>query len=222
MSYRFVLIILLILGGSYIFWVSNNKTKPNIPPPPPMLKSTAFEPLALTPEQEQKVRDAAKDSDPRVRWAAVELMYRFHDPKAISVLQQTLSMEIEPSIRKKAVVMLKDTAEKQSENRSTAIQNLILALKDPDKDMRIAALLALGDIGDFRAVPAITEMLDDYDSEVRMQALHTLGELQDKRQAAYQVLIRQLRNEYDAAAKRGQKIDQKSETGNRIEGIRWN
>jgi len=215
MSFRFVMAIVLVLGISYILWVRSRESKPVAPlPPPPVLTMSAPTPV-LDEEQMQKIRDAANDSDSSVRWAAIELLYRMHDPQALTMLQKTLSLDFEPSVRKKALDMLKESAQKGSEGKPAAVQNLLIALKDQDREMRIAALMALGEVGDKSTVPQIADMVHDWDPEVRLQALHTLSQLQERKQAAYRQLTDELRKEYESAAQRAPK--QNEERG--INGI---
>lgn len=205
MSFRMVMVVVLVLGISYILWVRLNETKPPKPiPPPPILEMSSPTPV-LDEAQMQKIREAANDTEPSVRWAAIELMYRMHDPQSLAMLQKTLSLDFEPSVRKKALDMLKESAQKESEGKPAALQELLVALKDQDREMRIAALLALGEIGDRRAVPQIADLVHDWDPEVRLQALHTLSQLQERKQAAYRQLTDELRKDYETAAQRGQK-----------------
>jgi hypothetical protein len=202
------MVVLVFLGLIFTLWVKTQLSKPNLATPP-VLDVKAPAPI-MTSDQLKKVHEAVKDGDPAVRWAAVELMYRLHDPLAFTMLQETLSVDIDPAVRQKAVNLLKEAAERQAQNQPVAEKNVLMALTDSDKQIRIAALLALGEIGDRRSVPQITGMLDDVDADVRLQALHTLSRLQEKRQADYQKLTDELRNEYSAAAQRGKlKMDSK-------------
>jgi len=56
------------------------------------------------------------------------------------------------------------------------------ALRDTESNVRLAALNALGQIGDPSAAPSIGSLLSDVDEGVRLQALRTLNELEAKRQ----------------------------------------
>lgn len=198
MAFRVFMVAVLALGMFYILRIRNEEQKASQPPPPPPQRiqqaDTPF--LALDEAQREKIRQAAKDSDPSVRWAAIELMYRIRDPQAFGVLRETISSDWQPAMRKKAVDLLKQAAQQDAKDRPVVIDNLLVALKDPDSQMRIAGLLALGEIGDKRAVPQITGMLSDSDSEVRVQALHALSRLQEKKQAEYEKMAQELRDEY--------------------------
>jgi len=59
------------------------------------------------------------------------------------------------------------------------IDELILALKTKDKDVRLGIIEALSVIRDPRAVPSLTNLLSDPGSEVRWEAAIALGEIND-------------------------------------------
>ncbi|MDD1709167.1 MAG: HEAT repeat domain-containing protein [Methanoregulaceae archaeon] len=62
-----------------------------------------------------------------------------------------------------------------------AVQYLIINLWDTDKRVRMAAVDALGAIGDHRAYEHLVKMLDDPDHDVRFASVIALGELGDNR-----------------------------------------
>jgi HEAT repeat protein len=59
------------------------------------------------------------------------------------------------------------------------IDELILALKTKDKNVRLGIIEALSVIRDPRAVPSLIQLLSDSSSEVRWQAAIALGEIKD-------------------------------------------
>lgn len=61
-----------------------------------------------------------------------------------------------------------------------ALGSLLLLLRDPDKETRISAAKALGQIGDASAVEGLIISLDDESWEVRAQVAKSLGALGDK------------------------------------------
>jgi len=63
---------------------------------------------------------------------------------------------------------------------TAALRPLLLLLGDPDKETRISAARALGQIGDVSAVESLVISLNDKSWEVRAQAAKSLGELGDK------------------------------------------
>jgi HEAT repeat protein len=62
-----------------------------------------------------------------------------------------------------------------------AVEYLIINLWDTDKRVRMAAVDALGAIGDHRAYEHLVKMLDDPDHDVRFASVIALGELGDNR-----------------------------------------
>lgn len=64
-----------------------------------------------------------------------------------------------------------------------AVEYLIISLWDSDKRVRMAAVDALGAIGDPRAYDHLVKMLDDPDHDVRFASVIALGELGDTRAA---------------------------------------
>lgn len=62
-----------------------------------------------------------------------------------------------------------------------AVEYLIINLWDTDKRVRMAAVDALGAIGDQRAYDHLVKMLDDPDHDVRFASVIALGELGDNR-----------------------------------------
>jgi HEAT repeat protein len=63
----------------------------------------------------------------------------------------------------------------------SAVEYLIINLWDEDRMVRLAAVDALGEIGDVRAFEHLESMLDDPDSDVRFACVVALGNLGDKR-----------------------------------------
>jgi hypothetical protein len=82
---------------------------------------------------------------------------------------------------------------------------------DPDFKVRLSAALALGQLGDPRAVPALTSALSDDVATVRSIAASALGKLvtrkvpADQRQRALDGLRRQMGSDSDAGARRAAK-----------------
>ncbi len=188
---RLFLVAAAAAGAFLVFRLQRHQAQP----PPP---AVATQPLpALSEAELRKIRASTQDIDPKVRWAAIELLYRLKDPAVDRMVADILAVDSDSQVRRQVVDMLK-----QGHEPSNA-KNLALALKDGEKEVRIAALLALGELGDSRYAPAIAEMLKDYEPDVRMQALRTMGRLQERRQAEYQALAAKLKAEYERNARSG-------------------
>ena len=69
-----------------------------------------------------------------------------------------------------------------------AVDYLLLALKDEDKRIRIAAARALGEIGDCRSIEPLIRMLEDKDRDIRFISASILGRIGDFR--AFEPLTR--------------------------------
>lgn len=63
----------------------------------------------------------------------------------------------------------------------SAVEYLIINLWDSDKKIRLAAVDALGEIGDQRAYEHLVRMLEDPDHDVRFACVVALGNMGDKR-----------------------------------------
>ncbi|MCX5789259.1 MAG: HEAT repeat domain-containing protein [Elusimicrobia bacterium] len=201
---RILMIVGLVSGLFLLYRVQHQPPPPAPPPPPPRIE---LPPVPVLSEAElQKVRNAAKDADPQVRWAAIELLYRVRDPMASEVMRGLLSTDADPAVKTKAIETLQKTGKQEYAG------DLILALKDQDKDVRMAALIALGELSDARAAPAVVEMLRDYEPEVRMQALHTMARFQEKRQSEYRQLAQRLREQYKESLETHKRTQSKGAT----------
>jgi HEAT repeat protein len=63
----------------------------------------------------------------------------------------------------------------------SAVEYLIINLWDSDKKVRLAAIEALGQIGDRRAYDYLVGMLSDQDHDVRFACVAALGTMGDQR-----------------------------------------
>jgi HEAT repeat protein len=146
------------------------------------------------------VRDPVED----VRLAAVRALGQLNEPRGLRLLlgaieegdRWTGSSIVEaiigmgPEINPEIVSRLKSTTNTNARllyvqicgiRRITAATGqLLLLLGDSDKETRISAAQALGQIGDVSAVDSLIISLDDESGEVRAQAAKSLGTLGDK------------------------------------------
>ena len=187
--------IVFIAAASFLVW---DRLAPNpiglAPPTPPALDQI---PISTFPDAEiRKVRLSLQDADPDVRWAAIQLLFNIHDPQIAPTLERLIVEDSDPGVRMKIVALYKGHEE------LARLGPMIRGLNDPDKDVRLASLQALGDIGDPSITTWVTALLRDIEPEVRVAALHTLGRFQEKRAAEFKELAERLRKDYEEAVRR--------------------
>ncbi len=194
---KFLALIVVLAAAAYL--ARQRKTPPVAPPLP------AEPPAALTPKdpnpvfsesEVQKVRQSMTDSDPGVRFSAVQLLYNLHDPKLGPLLEKMIAEDPDPDIRIKIVGMMKGRED------LIRLGGLVKGLSDYDKNVRIASLAALGEIGDPSVTIWVTAVLKDAEPEVRIAALQALGRFQDKRKEEFSALAEKLRKDYEEALRR--------------------
>lgn len=153
-----------------------------LPPPPQM---TAPPPPVLDKESMERVRTATKDSDPLVRWEAVQFLVQANDTQAEELLYSMLHRDSDATIRKNIVNIISDR------KGPTVTKNLVESLQDMDVEVRLAALMALGNVGDAIVSSKVSEAIRDTDERVRLEALRTLKVLEGMRTQQIQEQQRQ-------------------------------
>ncbi|MFA5139777.1 MAG: HEAT repeat domain-containing protein [Elusimicrobiota bacterium] len=154
-----------------------------LPPPPPEM--TAPPPPVLDKESLERVRSATKDSDPLVRWEAVQFLVQANDPQSEEMLYYMLHRDSDATIRRNIVGIVSDR------RGSIVTKNLVESLRDTDVEVRLAALIALAKVGDVNASSDISEAIRDTDERVRLEALRTLKLLEGARAQQIQEQQRQ-------------------------------
>ena len=190
--------IVLCVAGFFAF--QQFKPKPLPPPPPPPPPAITLEPQPIINVEEQaKIIKSASDQDPGVRWESLVLLGKMKSPQALPLMFEKLEKDPEAEVRIKIVAAL-------GQRRGPEItQHLLIALRDQEPTVKVAALQALDTVGDYAAASAITDTLKDQDETVRMAALKTLNDLQDKKAAelaAEQKRQEDLRRQAEEAAKK--------------------
>lgn len=143
------------------------------PAPPP--EAVAPPPVVLDEESLERIRATTRDSNPSVRWQAAQLLLTANDPQAMARLVEMLRTDEEPGIRRDIVGILASRPGKET------TRHLIAALRDPEAPVRVAAIQALANSGDFSAATAISQATQDLDEQVRLEALRALSTLQQRR-----------------------------------------
>jgi HEAT repeat protein len=116
-----------------------------------------------------------KSEDPGVQSNATRELGKIKDPHAVKPLIAALR-EYPPALNKTIKKALAQIGK-------ASVAPLVIALKDPDWDLRCNAAEILGKIKDPRAVEPLIAALKDKSSPVRVQAASALGEIKDPRAA---------------------------------------
>ncbi len=147
-----------------------------IPPPPPEIE--AAPPPVLSMKQLQRIKSSTRDTNPDVRWEAVDLLVKSQYPEADQILYEMLQRDGSPQNKLKVIAILQERTDDPN-----AVYALTQALRDTEADIRLSSLRALGTIGDPRSAKAIGGLLRDVDEGVRLEAIKTLNTLEEKRQS---------------------------------------
>lgn len=191
------LILIVVIAGSVFYFATKKPVQkavtepPPVPPEPPVIETEP--PQVISDAELARIRQATKDSDPQVRWAAIQLLYQVNDPRAMKIIEETLSADTEASMRRNALEIVRQA------NRPESAQTLVKALMDSEMEIRLAALSALGDVGDPAMAPAIAGALHDIEPEVRTAALTALATIQKKAAEAHRVSMADRKAQYEVA-----------------------
>ena len=192
----FLLVVFLAASG----YLAYEFLRPFQPPPLPAAPPAAIEPHNVGPvfseSEVEKVRQSLQDGDPTVRWAAAQLLCSIHDPQIGSLLERMIAEDPDPDLRIKIVDLMK------GRDDLVRLGGLVKGLRDVDKNVRVASLKALGDIGDPSVVTWVTALLKDPEPEVKIAALQTLGRFQDRRKEEFRALAEKLKKDYEEALRR--------------------
>lgn len=133
----------------------------------------------------------ARAAEPLIAAAGEGVGGRFATPWASMALMQLGEAAVDPliaalshdvaALRAGAARVLGTFALQEPERIARASDALAAALRDEDENVREAALYALGEIGDERAVVPLIEMLHHSDTPVRETAARKLGKSGDPR-----------------------------------------
>ena len=145
-------------------------------PPPPEIEETP--PPVLSDSQLKRIRASTRDTNPDVRWEAVDLLVNSRYPQADQILYEMLQRDGSPQNKIKVIAILQGRT-----GDANAVYALTRALIDTEAGVRLASLRALGALGDPSAAKAIGGLLRDVDENVRLEAIRTLNTLEAKRQS---------------------------------------
>lgn len=190
-----LVLVAVIAGGLFYFYSKKTAAPPPAPPPPPpeppIIETEP--PQVMSDAELARIRQATKDADPQVRWAAIQLLYQLKDKRAYKILEEALAIDTEPSVRRNALEVIKEA------NRPESAQTLVKALMDSEMDIRLAALNALGDVGDPLTAPSVAGALHDIEPQVRTAALTALSRIQRKVADDHRISMEERRRQYEEA-----------------------
>lgn len=199
---RFLLmLVVFIVAGFFAF--QQLKPKPPPPPPPPPPPAINLEPTPVIDQAEQaKIIRSTNDQDSQVRWEAMVFLDKMKSPYASQILFEKMHKDPDPDVRTKIIRLI------GTRHGPEISRHLVYSLKDMEASVRVTALQALDQVGDYATASSITETLKDQDETVRLQALKTLNSLQDKKAAEVEAERRrqeELRRQAEEAARQQQK-----------------
>ncbi|HEX4048048.1 MAG TPA: HEAT repeat domain-containing protein [Elusimicrobiota bacterium] len=193
MSKLFAFAVFLAAAGYLAYQYQRPTQPPPLPAEPPAAEAPRDPTPVFSDAEIAKVRQSLQDGDPSVRWAAAQLLYSIHDPQLGGLMEKMIAEDPDPDLRIKIVGLMKGRED------LVRLGGLVKGLSDVDKNVRIASLNALGDIGDPSVVTWVTALLKDPEPDVRIAALQTLGRFQDKRRAEFEALSDKLKKDYEEA-----------------------
>ncbi|HET9426300.1 MAG TPA: HEAT repeat domain-containing protein [Gemmatimonadaceae bacterium] len=139
----------------------------------------AAEKLAERDASPSTLVDALADGSWRVRRAAAHAMAKTSAPEAIATLVEVVrERHQDPAMLNAALSALAES------DKPSAVFAVAALLDSEDPNVRIYAALALGMLGDERALPALLSRLADPDLNVRYHAIEALGRIGDRRSAS--------------------------------------
>lgn len=189
---RFLLVSVCFVAAFYVYNSGNKRRRVDRPPPALILPARA-----AVPESELEIiRKSTFDSDPNVRWAAVELLYTLRDPQARKLLEHIMKTDTDQTVRRNAINLLR------SNDKGTHAADLTVALRDTEKAIRVAALQAIAEKDDLIFIPYIYGALVDSEPDVRLQALASLRIIQERKRKVYEELKARLRYDYERSIRK--------------------
>jgi len=124
--------------------------------------------MGLTRETLHTLYELTYDPSEKVRWTAVELLYRTDDPNITKILLTVIGRDPDPGVKVRILDMVSADKDKQS------LKIIAAAVKDFNKEVRLAALRNLKKFNYPEAIPVISRALNDEEQDVKLAAMDTL------------------------------------------------
>ena len=160
------------------------------------IKAIEEMPLPVKPEKDhviqfslqtlQTLRTLASDSNEKVRFAAVELLWELQDDQAPSVIKRMLQEETDAGVKKRLIAMVAKDKSKLS------LALLSEAMNDYDKDTRLLAVNAIGGFSSKEAILVLNKGMKDYDEEVRLKSIEAVNRVRGDIEANKEQQIKEL------------------------------
>jgi HEAT repeat protein len=169
------LIVFLAAAGYLVHEYLRPPQPPPLPAEPPATTASPNPGSVFSEAEAEKVRASLLDADPAVRWAAAQLLYNVRDPQLGPLLEKMIAEDPDADLRIKIVGMMKGREDLmrlgglvkglRDVDKSVRIASLnalgdigdpsvitwiTALLKDPEPDVKIAALQTLGRFQDKR------------------------------------------------------------------------
>jgi hypothetical protein len=135
------------------------------------LRGDERDPAEIRAEQDESIELIA-DPDPLVRAEAVEWMYI--DERGVAALFDVIANDPDGSVRLAAAEALS-----YADDEVEAVDALLLALRDSEPDVVIAALDAIEYVGDSSVIPKLTFLFSHPSREVRERTIEAVEWLED-------------------------------------------
>ena len=129
--------------------------------------------MTMSQDTKTTLYELADDSAEKVRWAAIELLYRTGDPKTPVIIKNRLEHETENGVKLDIINRLL-TQHKDKEN----LRLLAIAQNDLEAEVRLAALNAMAAYNRPEVLPYLNRALKDDDTDVKLKAMNALKTVQ--------------------------------------------
>ena len=179
---KWIVMLLIFVGGIY-YLVNRHKSElrhQELSEQIKKEKAAAVEEQGLPPTPERVyaikfslntlkvLRALTQDTNEKVRFAAVELLWELQDDQIPGVIKWMFENETEPSVKKSIIDMLA----KDRSRLSLAL--LTVAVNDYDKETRLRAVEAIGTFSNKEAIAVLDPAMQDYDEEIRLKAIEAV------------------------------------------------
>jgi hypothetical protein len=133
------------------------------------------------------LRGLTQDSNDKVRFASVELLWQLQDESAPAAIKNMMENETEPSVKIALIDMLAKDKSKLS------LSLLAEALKDYDRTVRLHAVEIIGDFTSKEAIQVLNRTLQDYDEEVRLKSVEAANRIRKDIEAHKEQQLREMK-----------------------------